>query len=341
MKSTIFSFLLLLCCNWIFAQHNHDHSQQPSTARADWGDFEAGQLIKTRRVDWTNTPIAKMVLKKGGPKKGYEFVNDIDVYSIVYESDGLMVTGFMSRPKAAGNYPCVIFNRGGNRDMGQLLVGTALTKMGGISAHGYVVIASNYRGNSNSEGKEEFGGADVRDVLNLIPALGQIEGADTSRIGMLGVSRGGMMGYLAIKETCKIKALAVIGGLSDLFIMKEKRPDMEGHVYAEMIPHYVDSAESLLTKRSANKWVNEMCRDTKILILHGEKDAACDISMARDLHEQMKATGLQHVFFEFQKDDHGINKHQSEVQEKIIQWLDRYVKSNEPFDEVEDHVVVE
>ena len=38
-----------------------------------------------------------------------------------------------------------------------------------------LLIASNYRGNSNSEGKEEFGGADVNDVLNLIPALSQIE----------------------------------------------------------------------------------------------------------------------------------------------------------------------
>ena len=57
---------------------------------------------------------------------------------------------------------------------GQLLVATALTKMGVIAAQGYVVIASNYRGNSNSEGKEEFGGSDVNDGSpenSLLPRL--------------------------------------------------------------------------------------------------------------------------------------------------------------------------
>ena len=38
-----------------------------------------------------------------------------------------------------------------------------------MSSWDYVVVGSHYRGNKGSEGKEEFGGSDVNDVINLIP----------------------------------------------------------------------------------------------------------------------------------------------------------------------------
>ena len=47
---------------------------------------------------------------------------------------------------------------------------------------GYVVVASQYRGNDGGEGREEFGGADVNDVLNLLPVLEQVTSADTARL---------------------------------------------------------------------------------------------------------------------------------------------------------------
>jgi len=56
--------------------------------------------------------------------------------------------------------------------------------LGRIATWGYVVAASQYRGNAGGQGKEEFGGADVDDVLNLIPLLESLPQADTTRIGM-------------------------------------------------------------------------------------------------------------------------------------------------------------
>ena len=40
----------------------------------------------------------------------------------------------------------------------------------------------------------------------------------TSAVGMLGASRGGMQTYLALKQTDKVKAVAVIAGVADLTI---------------------------------------------------------------------------------------------------------------------------
>lgn len=324
-----------------YAQHDHSHEQKPSTAREIWGDFEEGSLIKIKETDWKSTPIAKKIMKKGKLIEAYSYVDSIDIYSMVYDSDSLMVTGFMVRPKKAGSYPCVIYNRGGNRDFGQLLVGTAVQQMGMIASQGYVVIASNYRGNSNSEGKEAFGGSDANDILNLIPALSQVAFADTSRIGMFGVSRGGMMSYLALKETCNIDAVVVLGGVSDLLIMKEKRPDMESHVFEALIPNYKDSADVELTRRSATYWTDEMCPTTPILFMHGSKDEACDISMAHKLHKALEENQSPHLFVEFQNDNHGCVKHQKEVSEYLANWFNKYLKNDTTFSESTSYVLVE
>src|SRR5207253_98720 len=108
-------------------------------------------------------------------------------------------------------------NRGGNREEGQWDTVSLAFYLGRMATWKYVVIASQYRGNDGGEGKEEFGGKDVNDVLNLIPALSQITKADTSRIGIEGRSRGGMMTYLALKSTCRFKAAVVNSGLANSF----------------------------------------------------------------------------------------------------------------------------
>ena len=54
-----------------------------------------------------------------------------------------------------------------------------------------MVLASQYRGNDGGQGKEEFGGSDINDVLNLIPLAESISFMNADRIVMLGFSRGG------------------------------------------------------------------------------------------------------------------------------------------------------
>ena len=47
-----------------------------------------------------------------------EQVKNVNFFRITYLSDGLKVTGYVAQPKAKGKYPCIISNRGGNRDFG-------------------------------------------------------------------------------------------------------------------------------------------------------------------------------------------------------------------------------
>ena len=66
------------------------------------------------------------------------------------------------------------------------------------------------------EGHEEFGGADVHDVLNLIPLAKSLGYVDMSNVFMFGESRGGMMAYLTLTNNIPVNAVATIGGLVDL-----------------------------------------------------------------------------------------------------------------------------
>jgi len=87
-----------------------------------------------------------------------------------------------------------------------------------------VVITSQYRGTTGSEGSDEFGGADTMDVINCIPALANWPSADTPRIGMYGISRGGMMVYQSLPTLKGIKAAIINSGAAnqyDNFLRKD------------------------------------------------------------------------------------------------------------------------
>ncbi|HVN31382.1 MAG TPA: hypothetical protein VMT45_05310, partial [Thermoanaerobaculaceae bacterium] len=90
-----------------------------------------------------------------------------EYYALTYWSDGLRVKGFLGRPTKGTGVPAIIFNRGGHGEFGELW-GQHLIAF--VEA-GFVAVGSQYRGACGSEGFDEFGGADVDDVVNLIPLL--------------------------------------------------------------------------------------------------------------------------------------------------------------------------
>lgn len=266
-----------------------------------------------------------------------QYLDDIRISQITYSSDGLKVKGFLVVPKAEGKYPCVIFNRGGNREFGAISPRMAAMMLGRIASWGYVVAASQYRGNGGGEGREEFGGADVNDVLNLIPLLEALPQADSSRIGMYGWSRGGMMTYLALKKTDRIKAAVIGAALVDLPGSIKTRPEMETEVYAQLIPDYAKNKVAALQARSALRWPEKICATTPLLLLQGSADwrvsPTDSFRMATALYERRRPIRL--VLLE--GGDHGLTEHRLEVNRLAKDWLDRYVRDGKPWPSLEPH----
>lgn len=258
---------------------------------------------------------------------------DIEVFEITYWSDGLKIEAFAAMPKKEGKYPTIIFNRGGNRDFGALSLRggnrtyPAIYGFAPFAKAGYVVIGCNYRGGGKSEGQDEFGGKDINDVLNLIEVIKEMPKADTDKIGMYGWSRGGMMTYLALTKTDKIKAAAVGGAPTDKTIID--RPNMETNVYAELIPNYWENKEAELKKRSAVFWADKFPKDVPLLIMHGNSDWRVKSTHSLKLALELEKHRIPYRLKIFDGADHGIKQYRSEVNEDVIFWFNRFLKRAE------------
>ncbi len=259
----------------------------------------------------------------------FKYLEKIKAEKISYFSDGLRVTAYLVQPVVEGKYPCVIYNRGGNREFGSLNYFKIAFIMAKLASNGYVVIGSQYRGNDGGEGIEEFGGKDVNDIINLIPLLKKIKSADSSRIGIYGWSRGGMMTYLAHTRTSFFKAVVVGGGVSDLVMMKKNRPDMEKFVFQELMPSYVENKEKLLFDRSAINLVKKFPKKTPLLLLHGTGDWRVSPLQSMKLSDLLLKERVPFRLVLFEGGDHGLTEYSAEVDKMVIEWFDKYLKRGE------------
>ncbi len=186
------------------------------------------------------------------------------------------------------------------------------------------------------KGKEEFGGKEVNDVLNLIPFLSNIDKADTSRIGMYGWSRGGMMTYRALTETNRIKGAVVGSGMADGFINTKKRPEMDS-VFTDIIPAMRQNRDSVLQTRSATFWADKICKTTPLLIMHGTADWRVTPEEALKLVGKLYESKHPIRFELFEGGQHSLIEYREEVNRISKDFLDYYVRDGKPLPDLEPH----
>ncbi len=256
--------------------------------------------------------------------KEYEAVSDAITQRIIYNSDGLQVNGITCFPAKIDlkKHPILIYNRGGTRDYGRLTVRTVLRAMLPFARTGYLVYASNYRGNDGGQGADEFGGDDLNDIFNLLEIAKQNPAWDGKNIFMLGHSRGGMMTYLSLRKDKTFNAAISIAGLSDLIEWKVERPLIEEQVYKTTIPNYLNSPDDAILNRSAVCWAEEI--STPLLLLHGTADEAVSLGHSTRLAEKLAALGKIHELVIYEGGNHALLRHWDEVIAKCLSWFGSY-----------------
>jgi dipeptidyl aminopeptidase/acylaminoacyl peptidase len=286
----------------------------------NYGFAQDGRLLSKKEIDISTTDLWDKISQNDKLNSNLEHLNELNFYSITYQSDKLKVKGLIIEPKKEGKYPVVIFNRGGNRNFAPLNLGTLLLYTSKLAQEGYVIIGSNYRED------DEFGGSDIKDVLNLTETIKEIDKANSDLIGMFGWSRGGMMTYLALKKSDQIKTAIVGNGPTNLFQLLEDRPLFE-KVFKECIPDYQANKDHELKARSVIFWPDKLNKDSSLLILAGTSDKRVNFNQARDLGKKLNDLDYDYELRLFDT-NHIFQKKKEELNKVVISWFNKKLKES-------------
>jgi len=243
---------------------------------------------------------------------------------IRYASDGLAVVGYLWKPRdtAGKKLPLMIYLRGGNRDFGAVSP-WMLSGFYKYVSEGFVVLAPQYRGVDGGEGKEEFGGADVHDVLNLLPLARSLGYVDADNVFLQGWSRGSMEALVALKAGFAANAVAIGGCVVDLDQETDKRPAM-ATVYSELIPGYAERPQEVLRQRSALQWPEKIT--APLLLLHGGADWRVDPAQTLAFAQKLQALGKPYELVIYEGDDHGLTRNGPDADRRVIEFFRRHMR---------------
>ncbi len=239
---------------------------------------------------------------------------------LMYRSSGLRVTGYVLRPATPGPHPVILWLRGGNRDFAKIEQVTLLN-LNWLAEAGFVVIAPQYRGVDGGEGGDEFGGADVDDVMALVPLAHSLPEADPSRLYVLGGSRGAMQATIAMRRGLPVRAAAFRGGMFDLKTLLSRRPTFEKG-WREMMPDFAIDPVAAMERRSAVFWANEL--HTPILMVHGRQDWRSPLDGAQAFGAKLALAGVPHKLVVYERDEHQLALHRTEWLSEVVKWFKTY-----------------
>jgi dipeptidyl aminopeptidase/acylaminoacyl peptidase len=239
-----------------------------------------------------------------------------------YESDGLTVGAYLYRPRKRGatRRPVIVYNRGSyTRPNG--FAGEMLVMANRYGRAGFIVVAPHYRGSNGWQGRDEMGGADLADLMNIVPQLARIEGADASRVYLSGESRGGMMVYQALRDGFAAKAAAVWGAFTDLGpLIASGSP--QANVARQIWPDLEQNRDALIERRSAIRWANRI--RTPVLIMHGTADQDIAVEHSQRMAAELTRVGGTHRLLLFEGQQHRIGGRGAERDAEAIEWFRRF-----------------
>lgn len=248
-------------------------------------------------------------------------LSKVQCFEVTYLSDSLLVKGLILEPKANPDlgHPSIIFNRGGNRTFATLSPEMLITVLGKVASEGYVVTATNYRW------EDEFGGADTNDVLNLLQITKNLPNVDSTRIGMMGWSRGVMMTCLALRGSHQIKTAVLVSGAPNLFNTLDERPILEEYVFSKYIPNYFETKKESLIARSPHFWTEKLNRNSSLLMLNGSQDRHVDYRQTERFSARLDSIQFPHEFHIYET-THSFSNMRVQLDSILLDWFDRKLK---------------
>lgn len=271
--------------------------------------------------------VEKTDAEKYASKEEYEKAvadKKFEFSKLRYKSDGLKVTGYLYKPKTVRTkLPVIVFNRGSfvRGDIAPELVAFFHR----LASEGFVIVAPLYRQSDGGEGRDEMGGGDVNDLMNIVPLIKSFDFADSNNMFMYGESRGGIMTYLAIRRKFPVNAAAVFGATSDMDRLLKDTPKSFPPAFLNQVwIGYEENRESIIKSRSAIDWPEEL--NAPLLIMHGGADGAVNPEQSLNLAQQLQKLGKPYQLIVYAGDGHILSNNKENRDQQAVSWFKKYIK---------------
>lgn len=260
------------------------------------------------------------------------------VEDISFQSkDGTEVHGMMVEPpsyEAGKKYPTLLWIHGGPNGQDDHALQFSLYPLQlerqFFAAHGYVVLAINYRG-SSGRGAEftrsisaDWGNREVADLLASVDYAVQKGIADPDRLGIGGWSYGGILTDYTIATDSRFKA-AISGAGSANFISMYGSDQYIFQYDNELGPPW----------RNPDVWVKvsypffhaELIH-TPTLFMGGEKDFNVPIAGSEQMYQALRTLGVPTQLVVYPGQNHLLRRpsYIHERLERYLAWFDKYLK---------------
>jgi len=253
-------------------------------------------------------------------------INDgnFEFSKLKYLSDGFKVTAYVYKPARLNDkkLPAIIFNRGGlvRNDIAPELIVLFHT----LAKQGFVVVAPLYRQSDGSEGRDEMGGGDVNDLMNVVPLAKSLGFIDVNNLFLFGESRGGVMVYLVLKRNFPARAAAVYGALTDLEALLKERPDIyTPKLLNQLWTEFDKRKDEIIKSRSAIYWPETL--NVPLLIMQGGADKSVSPAQSLAIAQKLQNLGKTYELIIYAGDDHTLSHNRDDRDRTAISWFKKYL----------------
>lgn len=242
-----------------------------------------------------------------------------------YMSDGFKVVTYLYKPTNTDGrkFPTIIFNRPSvvRGDIAPELISFCQR----FALEGFVILVPMLRQSDGGEGRDEVGGADVNDLMNVLPVARSLAFVDLNNLFMYGASRGGMMTFQAINRGFPINAAAVFGAFTDMQELLDTHPKQYPvEMLSKLWPNYEVRKTEIAKARSAIYWPERL--NVPLLIMHGGDDRSVNTTQSLALAQELQKLGRVYELVIYAEDNHSLSKNQEERDRRTISWFKRHMK---------------